>query len=393
MENKTANSTLKTNSNTNDEYENAHYDRWFVVQSVDDDRPLSKLSPFAIDKATKCAVGTVKTIRRLRKGDLLIEITSAAQSRALNKLDNLAGCPVTASPHRTLNSCKGVIRCRPLVDCDKDEILEELQSQGVTDIYNILTKDDSGGRRNTNTFIITFKATSVPKHIKIGYLRVPVEIYIPNPLRCFNCQKFGHSKNACKGTEICAKCGQAGHGGNSCSNEMKCPNCSGSHAAYSKDCPKWIMEKNVQRVKAERGISFTEARKIAAVENENRTSLGSRTAAAVVSSRSGPTPLTTRSVNVQTDLTWPNGQERPILVPPSACKTQTCQTTSAVPAAKPCSSVDNSRSPGKGQPDRHPLEEQQPHLRIRRRRKQDEPSDVLKTNPLARVRRRTKGHG
>jgi len=109
-------------------------------------------------------------------------------------------CPVTASPHRTFNNCRGVIRCRSLVDCDKEEILDELQSQGVIDIYNILTKDDSGGRRNTNTFIITFKAASVPKHIKIGYLRVPVEIYIPNPLRCFNCQKFGHSKNACKGT-------------------------------------------------------------------------------------------------------------------------------------------------------------------------------------------------
>jgi len=48
---------------------------------------------------------------------------------------------------------------------------------------------------------------------------------------------------------------------------------------------------------AERGISFTETRKIAAVENENRVSLGSRTAVAVVSSGSGP--LTT--VNVQTD--------------------------------------------------------------------------------------------
>ena len=126
---------------------------------------------------------------------------SAAQSRCLNKLDNLFGwCPVTASPHRTFNNCRGVIRCRSLVDCDKEEILDELQSQGVIDIYNILTKDDSGGRRNTNTFIITFKAASVPKHIKIGYLRVPVEKYIPNPLRCFNCQKFGHSKNACKGT-------------------------------------------------------------------------------------------------------------------------------------------------------------------------------------------------
>ena len=94
---------------------------------------------------------------------------------------------------------------------------------------------------------------------------------------------------------------------------MKCPNCSGPHAAYSKDCPKWI-EKNGQRIKAERGISFTEARKIADWF-ENRVSLGSRTAAAVVSSRSRPTPLTTRCVNVQTDLTWPYGQERPIVVP------------------------------------------------------------------------------
>jgi len=282
-------------------------------------------------------------------------MVSAAQSRCLNKLDNLAGCPVTASLYRTLNSCRGVIRCWPLVDCDKEEILDELQSQGVTDIYNILTKDDSGGRRNTNTFIITFKAASVPKHIKIGYLRVSVEIYILNPLHCFNCQKFGHSKNACEGTEICAKCGQAGQGGNSCSNEIKCPNCSGFHAAYSKDCPKWLLEKNVQRIKAERGISFTEARKIAAAEIKNRASLGSRTAAAVVSSRSGPTPLTTRSVDVHTDLTLPNGQDRPLLVPPSACKTQkTCQTTSAVPAAKPCSNVENSRSPGKGRPDRPP---------------------------------------
>ena len=85
MENKTTNSTLKTNSNTN-----AHYDRWCVVQSVDDDRPLSKLSPFAIDKATKCAVGTVKTIRRLRKGDLLIEIASAAQS--CSQKTNPANC-------------------------------------------------------------------------------------------------------------------------------------------------------------------------------------------------------------------------------------------------------------------------------------------------------------
>ena len=169
---------------------------------------------------------------------------------------------------------------------------------------------------------------------------------------------------------------------------MKCPNCSGSHAAYSKDCPEWIMEKNVQCIKAERGISFTEACKIAAVENENRASLGSHTAAAVVSSRSGPTPLTARSVSVQTKWT---GKTYP--GPPSACKTQTCQTTSSVPAASRAAVWTTLTPLGRVGLIATPLEEQQPHFRIRQRRKQDELSYVLKTNLLVGVRRRTKGHG
>jgi len=185
--------TTKLNKKEPDRNEN-YYDRWFVIQGVDDDKPLSRVSPFATDKALKCPVETVKSIKSLRSGDLSVEVSSASQSRSLNKINNLAGCPITANPHRTLNTCKGVICCRTLIDCPKDEILEELKSQGVTDIYNILTKDDSGNRRNTNTFIITFHTASIPKHIKIGYLRIPVELYIPNPLRCFNCQKFGHGK-------------------------------------------------------------------------------------------------------------------------------------------------------------------------------------------------------
>jgi len=97
-----------------------HYNRWFVIQSVDSDHPISKRSPFLLSKAIKSAVGTVKTLRRLQNGDFLLEVSSVVQSHIVNKLDNLAGCPVTSGPHRTLNSCKRVIRCAPLVDCDKE---------------------------------------------------------------------------------------------------------------------------------------------------------------------------------------------------------------------------------------------------------------------------------
>jgi len=171
------------------------FHRWFVSQSVNQEQPLSKLSPCLIYKAIKTAIGTVKDIKCLRS-DLIIQVTTASQSRTVNKLGNLAGWPVTTSPHRTLNTCKGVIKCAPLTDCDRDGMLTELEPQGVTDIVNISVKDDSGGSRNTNTFIITFRTPTTPQPITVGYLRVPVSIYIPDPVRCYKCQKFGHGKNA-----------------------------------------------------------------------------------------------------------------------------------------------------------------------------------------------------
>jgi len=77
----------------------------------------------------------------------------------------------------------------------------------------------------------------------VGYLRVTVSVYIPNPLCCYTCQQFCHGKNAYRGRETQAKCGQAGHKSDHCTNQTKCANCSGDHTAFSKDCPKWLFEK------------------------------------------------------------------------------------------------------------------------------------------------------
>ena len=178
----------------------ANYNRWYILQSTEEQKPVSKLSPFVINKALKAAAGNLKTVRRLQKGDILLEVSSAVQSRCISNLNNLAGCPVLFTPHRSLNTSKGVIRCKELLNCDKQETLSELKTQYVKDITNISVKDDSGGRRNTNTFIVTFSLPSIPTHLKIGFIRVPVSVFIPNPLRCFKCQKFGHGSKTCKGT-------------------------------------------------------------------------------------------------------------------------------------------------------------------------------------------------
>ena len=86
-------------------------------------------------------------------------------------------------------------------------------------------------------------------------------LYIPNPQRCFQCQKFGHTKNSCKSKAGCAGCGEEGHNLDDCQNEPKCVNCQGDHVAISRDCPKWKIEKDIVTLKYTEKISFADARK------------------------------------------------------------------------------------------------------------------------------------
>ena len=93
--------------------------------------------------------------------------------------------------------------------------------------------------------------------------RVNVDIYIPNPLRCHNCQKYGHNEDRCCKESICPKCGQiAKHHKSRCTNELQCVNCGEKHSADSKECRIWHKEKEMLRIKFTRHISFVEALKI-----------------------------------------------------------------------------------------------------------------------------------
>ena len=174
-------------------------------------------------------------------------------------MDNVI--PITVSPHYSLNTKKGVIRCPDIKECSDEEILEGLKDEGVIKLDRISVFRD-GQRKPTGTFILTFQSQTLPKYIRVGYYRVAVSQFIPNPVRCYKCQKFGHTKFNCRKNEVCTKYGHEDHtDSQECKNEAKCVNCQGKHASNDKECPKWKEEKEIQRIKAERGISYTETKK------------------------------------------------------------------------------------------------------------------------------------
>jgi hypothetical protein len=241
---------------------------------------------------------------------VLIAVTSKAQTNKALKMTNWIDVQGAVSPNRSLNMLKGIIRCRDLRECSDEEILDALRPEGVTNVKHILS-NKTGVKQPTNTFVLTFAKPSAPKFVEAAYLKIPVEMFIPNPMRCFNCQRFGHGRNSCNRQAICAKCSQQGHLDVDCKEQAQCANCSDLYPAFAKECPESIKQRDITKIKTEHCTSFDEAKQ------QYEQQFQSSSAACCSSSRRPGASYATvakapRCISTQTKLTWPVDGTTPV---------------------------------------------------------------------------------
>ena len=266
----------------------ATWQRFLVVESVSVDLPLSKLSPFAIQKGFQAIAETFKSIKRLRDGSFLVECARKLQAMGLLKTTQFIDRPMRVSVHKALNSSRGVIRCWDLVDMLEVEIQDELKDQGVVGVNRVTLKKEG------KVIFLMFGAPELSKEIMVSYLKVKVALFVPNLMHCFNCNKFGHTSQRCEVAVKCPDCGKDKHEG-WCEGPKLCSNCNGPHTSSAKDCPVWQKEE-IQRVHIEKYISFLETRQL--VEAKMPTVVfGGKFYAAAASSR-----RKSKSVECQTSL-------------------------------------------------------------------------------------------
>ena len=204
---------------------------------------MSKLSPFVIEKSLSGLLTSV-SVKKLGNGTLLVEVNKKPYADTPLKIKSFGSLKIKAFAHLSLNTSKGVVCSYELSVCTLDELKSHLANQGVTDIKRISIKRNEE-IINTNTYILTFNKSSLPKELKVGYNLIKVSLYIPNPLRCYKCQKFGYHETKCLKSPVRKKCGESGsdHIELSCNNPMKCANCQGNHPTYYRDCLVWKKEK------------------------------------------------------------------------------------------------------------------------------------------------------
>lgn len=236
----------------------------YITIRRNDNNSFVNISPFIIKKTIDHACdGEVESCKKTRDGSLLIKTKNTLQATKLLKLKLMTTMEITASEHKSLNCTKGVIYCNELRNISEDEILEELKTQKVTEIRKILRKQPSNTEDNnsmlteTGLIIITFATHKLPEQLRIGYEAVRVRPYIPQPLRCRNCLRFGHPTTACKSTEICTVCSNTKHTNENehCENQKSCLNCKNNpetdhqHSPLDRKCPTFLKQQELTAIK------------------------------------------------------------------------------------------------------------------------------------------------
>lgn len=278
----------------------------FLIMSragVHAEKGFSNVSPFLIKKAIDTVGGKIIDCRKLRSGQLLIQCTNGKQANKIIKMMSLSfDIFVNVEEHRSLNLSKGIFYTNELRELDDNEIKEEMTeiNKDVIDIKR-LKKRDPETKKLTNIdsglYVVTFNVRKPPEYILVGYFNTEVRPYIPNPLRCFKCFKFGHISDKCSSQiKICPHCSNTEHTSvdetgkhEKCDKQPKCTNCQKDHNSLSKECPTYKKEYAIQTIRIIENKSIYEARK----EYEKRNPLPSTYANAVTT----PTTTTTATTN------------------------------------------------------------------------------------------------
>jgi len=217
-------------------------------------------NPIQLTKGLSKEIGEVRSAKILRDGQLLIFCKSEEQCKKAVKMSKIHGKLVQCSKANDKKLVRGVITGIP-VNVQADDIMANIKHVKVCEAKRLKTKR-FGDICDSLSVMLTFEGETLPDKVLVGFMSYSVKLYIPPPLRCYKCQRFGHIAAVCKGKKRCSKCGGE-HDYDECDKvRNQCCNCGGEHSAAYQGCEFSKRAKEVQRIKVTEGISYSEAVKL-----------------------------------------------------------------------------------------------------------------------------------
>ncbi len=248
--------------------------RFLLMACAEEGKTFKTVSAVPLARAIEEAYGKLQAVVRQRNGTILFEARTDEQIVKIQNTKQIAGLQVVVTIHPTLNLSKGVVTSTLLQkrglcyrNGGRSSKLLNFKTFGVTEVYRIGRKEQ-GKVIPTSTLILTFDRPSLPERIVTAFYNLRVRQYVPNPLRCFKCQRFGPTQQRCMSVNaVCGKCGSSVHDPQPCDKPPHCVNCEGDHPANDNQCPTFLREREIQKIRVTEKVSFPEAKRRFQIRN------------------------------------------------------------------------------------------------------------------------------
>lgn len=237
------------------------------MQAVEGSLPTN---PFIVEKSVTQLAGKVNDGYMTKDGSLVLKVRNPKQAGTLLQMDKLIDdTRVKVEKHPTLNRTKMFVSCNEVATLDDKTLESELKEKYEILEIRRMTRTVNGTRVNTGGIVITFDGTTAPTEIDIGFYKRTTRPFIPSPMQCFRCFKFGHTKTRCQAAPACRICSKEHpialdtNNRQVCNEPAWCRNCDGDHQIASRNCPLYKEEELIIQIRSDEGVSLHEARKLA----------------------------------------------------------------------------------------------------------------------------------
>lgn len=243
----------------------------------EEQKRMRAANPLKLSKELSLKLGEVDFAKVLPDGNLLISCKNELQAEKARGMKEVGKMKVVSTGRvgeRRVVGCKGVIAGVP-VGVGLRELQDNLKGGTVMRVER-MQRTKEGVKTDCETVLLEFEGGQVPSRVFLGCMSYPVRAYVQRPLRCYNCQRFGHTAINCKEKRRCARCG-GDHGYGDCEEgvQPRCCSCNGRHSVAFGGCEVMRREVQVQQVRAEGGYSYAEAVRI--VKGQGRENRGTET--------------------------------------------------------------------------------------------------------------------
>lgn len=245
-----------------------------IVQLIDDKSgsvQLNKLTFGKLMTKTEEYKKNISNIRALGKFKAMVFMESHQAANQLQKDPQLKANNYKAYIPRSFVSVSGVVAGVP-TDMTIEEIQENITCTSPILSINRLHRYEDGNKIPTNRVGITFRASVLPKEVRLFCCINSVRPFVNRPVLCLNCLRYNHATENCRSKKRCPNC-SAMHDEmelGECQYPKKCFYCKTDHRTSDASCPERTRQRNIKNLMAKTTLTYMEVKEQNPVLTQNR---------------------------------------------------------------------------------------------------------------------------